>query len=77
MLDLLARYKSKGTFVNSLNGGLGVHTGPILVVYSDNLMFRGSFNFPLYERLEGLQFSRGLVLCREGRQILRDLQTVL
>jgi hypothetical protein len=61
MLDLLARYKAKGTFVNSLNGGLGVHTGPILVVYSDNIMFRGSFNFPLYERLEGLQFSRGLV----------------
>jgi hypothetical protein len=59
MLDVLGRYKEKGLYLKNITGGLGLYSGPILVLYKENIMFRSSFNLPIYENLNGQQFSRG------------------
>jgi len=59
MADLSARHKERGTSIDETTGGTGVFLGPVLVLYRNNLMFRTSLSFPLYEYVFGTQFSRG------------------
>jgi len=58
--DISARYQEEGiTLNNKITGGRRIHSGPILVLYKDNIMFRTEYKFPIYEYLEGITISRG------------------
>ncbi|RDX37284.1 transporter [Kangiella sp. HD9-110m-PIT-SAG07] len=41
------------------SGGERVHTGPVLVLYKDNIMFRAEYKYPLYEKSNNVSLSRG------------------
>ena len=62
MLDLEARYQGRGLDdTGSVTGGRRLSLGPVLVLYKDNVMFRGELKFPVYQRVFGIQVSRGLL----------------
>ena len=45
--------------LTTFTGGELVQTGPILVLYKENVMFRAEFKYPLYEDVDGISNSRG------------------
>ena len=58
--DLSARKKQQGhTLNNQINGSSLIQTGPVLVLYKDNIMFRGEYKLPIYESFKNTGFSRG------------------
>ncbi|MFT6076903.1 MAG: hypothetical protein ACJA02_000040 [Myxococcota bacterium] len=58
--DVSARNIEKGVGLNNqITGGRRVHTGPILVLYKENIMFRAEYKFPIYEYVQSLSLSRG------------------
>lgn len=59
MLDVSVRYDGRGHDTTGVSGGERISAGPILVWYRGNLMLRGEVHFPLHERVNGTQFSRG------------------
>lgn len=61
MWDVTARHNEKpdaGTLTTA-SGGKRVHTGPALVLYKDNIMFRTEYKVPVYEKTDGISNSRG------------------
>jgi len=59
MWDVSTRYKDRGIDGGGDTGGTRISTGPILVLYRDNVMFRAEYSFPAYENVHGSQVSRG------------------
>ena len=61
MWDIIARHNGRPNEANltTFTGGQLVQTGPILVLYKNNLMFRGEIKFPVYEDVDGISNSRG------------------
>ncbi len=60
MWDITARKQEQGYGLNgTINGGSRIHTGPVLVLYKDNVMFRAEYKIPLYEYFENQGLSRG------------------
>ena len=45
--------------LTTFTGGEIIQTGPILVLYKENVMFRGEFKYPIYEDVDGISNSRG------------------
>ena len=61
MWDVTARYNDDPSSGNltTASGGARVHTGPLLVLYKDNIMLRTEYKHPLYEKTSGISNSRG------------------
>lgn len=61
MWDLIARHNGSPNEANltTFTGGQLVQTGPILVLYKDNVMFRAELKYPVYENVDGISNSRG------------------
>ena len=61
MWDVTARYSGSPSSANltTANGGKRIQTGPVLVLYKDNIMFRGEYKYPLYENTNSISNSRG------------------
>jgi len=61
MWDITARYHEEPTAgtLTTASGGKRVHTGPIVVLYKDNIMFRTEYKYPLYENISGISNARG------------------
>jgi len=59
MLDISARHEQRGRDTVGTTGGDRVSTGPVLVWYRGGVMVRAEYKTPLYERVEGVQVSRG------------------
>ena len=61
MWDLIAMHNGKPNEANLtiFTGGQLVQTGPILVLYKNNVMFRAELKYPLYENVDGISNSRG------------------
>ena len=45
--------------LTTFTGGELVRTGPILVLYRENVMFRAELQYPIYEDVDGISNSRG------------------
>lgn len=45
--------------LTTASGGDRIHTGPVFVMYKDNVMIRAEYSFPVYENVEGITNSRG------------------
>ena len=60
MLDFEARYESRGQDTAGTTGGRRLGLGPVLVGYWDNWMARAELKLPVWERVFGTQFSRGV-----------------
>lgn len=61
LLDLELRHEARGRDTGGTTGGSRVTLGPILIGYWNNIMLRGEAKFPVYERVFGTQFSRGIL----------------
>ena len=61
MLDLEVRHDQRGVDQAGTTGGTRVTLGPVLVGYWNNIMLRGEVKVPVYERVFGIQFSRGIL----------------
>lgn len=61
MWDVSARYNEDPSAENltSASGGTRISTGPVAVLYKDNIMFRAEYKFPAYEKTSGVSNSRG------------------
>lgn len=59
MWDVSARLQERGVGSSGITGGTRVSTGPILVLYRRNLMFRAEYKVPAYEYAHGVQVSFG------------------
>lgn len=61
MWNLMAKNSGEPSEANltTFSGGKLLQTGPILVLYKDNIMFRAEFKYPLYENVDGISNSRG------------------
>ena len=63
MLDIRARYNGKPNVesreLTNSTGGKSLYSGPILVVYQENIMFRIEYTFPVYEKVDGIANSQG------------------
>ncbi len=61
MWDMTARYsdESSAETLTTASGGTRVQTGPLFVLYKDNIMFRAEYKYPLYEKASGISNSRG------------------
>lgn len=59
MLDLSARHEERGWDIHGVTGGDRLPTGPVLVWYRGGVMVRAEYKTPLYEKMEGVQVSRG------------------
>jgi len=59
MLDVSARHKDRGVDTAGTTGGTRISTGPVLVLYRHNVMFRTEFKVPVYENVNGTQVSYG------------------
>ena len=59
--DITARYNGKPSAENltTANYGRRLHTGPIVIFYKENIMFRAEYKFPAYENVKGMTNSRG------------------
>ena len=59
--DVTARYHQNPNSANltSASGGSRIQTGPILVLYKNNLMFRSEYKYPLYEKTRNISNSYG------------------
>ena len=47
--------------LTSASGGTHVHTGPVLMLYRETMMFRVEYKWGVYEKLEGINISKGNV----------------
>ena len=56
MWDVSARHKAEST---TAFGGSRIHTGPVMVLYRDNIMFRTEYKMPVYENMNSNSVSRG------------------
>lgn len=45
--------------LTTASGGERIHTGPIIVVYKNNIMFRAEYKFPVYQKTYGVSNARG------------------
>ena len=61
MWDVSARHNEEPNSANltTTSGGKRISTGPIVVLYKDNIMFRAEYKFPAYEKTSGISNSRG------------------
>jgi len=61
MWDINARYNEDPSSANltTASGGKRIMTGPVLVLYKDNIMFRAEYKLPVYEDVSGVSNSRG------------------
>jgi hypothetical protein len=60
MLDVTVRNQESGySLGGNVNGGSRIYTGPVLVLYRDNVMFRAEYKVPVYEYFKNTGFSRG------------------
>jgi len=59
MLDMTARYETKGKDRGGATGGTRLSLGPVLVLYRRNIMFRAEYKIPVYERRSGSGVARG------------------
>jgi len=61
MWDISARDNERPNqnTLTTFTGGQRVHTGPVLVLYRENVMFRAEFKVPVYESVDGIANSRG------------------
>lgn len=61
ILDVSARYHDdpSSETLTTASGGSRVHTGPVLVLYRDNIMFRTEYKMPIYENTSNVSNSRG------------------
>ncbi len=59
MWDVSVRYEERGVGSGGTTGGTRISTGPIVVWYRGNMMFRAEFKYPAYERVEETQVSFG------------------
>jgi hypothetical protein len=58
--DITLRQQTQGASLNgNINGGKRIHSGPILILYRNNIMFRAEYKLPIYENFEGTSLSRG------------------
>lgn len=61
MWDFILRNNGAPNAANltTFTGGKLVQTGPILVLYKNNIMFRAEYKHPVYENVDGVSNSRG------------------
>lgn len=59
MFDLSARHQSRGQDTAGITGGDRLSFGPVFVWYRGGMMLRAEYKTPLYEKLKGVQLSRG------------------
>ena len=61
MWDVTARYNGEpgARTLTTASGGQRIQTGPILVLYKDNIMFRSEYKYPVYENSSNVSNSRG------------------
>lgn len=61
MWDVTARYNDdpNAATLTTASGGQRVQTGPLVMLYKDNIMFRAEYKYPLYEKTSGISNSRG------------------
>lgn len=59
MLDISARHEERGRDTHGVTGGDRLSAGPVFVWYRGGVMFRAEYKTPLYEKVEGVQVSRG------------------
>ncbi len=61
MWDFILRNNGAPSAANltTFTGGKLVQTGPILVLYKNNIMFRAEYKHPVYENVDGVSNSRG------------------
>lgn len=61
MWDVTARYNNDPNIatLTTATGGSRIQTGPIVVLYKDNIMFRSEYKYPLYETTSNISNSRG------------------
>ena len=61
MWDVSARHNEDPNVANltTASGGSRISTGPVLVLYKDNIMFRAEYKVPAYEKTSGISNSRG------------------
>ena len=61
MWDITARHSAApNDFTRTTaSGGKRLHTGPVLVAYRGNTMFRAEYRFAVYEKVDGFSLSRG------------------
>lgn len=59
MLDISARHEQRGRDSLGVTGGDRLSAGPVLVWYRGGVMLRAEYKTPLYEKVEGVQLSRG------------------
>lgn len=61
MWDITARHNENpsSTTLTTASGGRRLQTGPVLVLYKDNIMFRAEYKHLVYEKTNGISNSRG------------------
>lgn len=59
MLDISARHEERGHDTHGVTGSDRLSAGPVFVWYRGGVMFRAEYKTPLYEKVEGVQVSRG------------------
>lgn len=61
MWDVTARHNDdpSSATLTTASGGQRVQTGPVMVLYKDNIMFRSEYKYPLYENTSAISNSRG------------------
>ena len=59
MWDITARHNEAGISLTMFSAGDRIQTGPILVLYKRNMMFRAEYKHPVYENTSGTALSRG------------------
>ncbi len=61
MWDVTARHNedSSAETLTTASGGKRVQTGPLVVLYKDNIMFRAEYKYPIYEKTSSVSNSRG------------------
>lgn len=61
MWDISARHNEdpNAATLTAASSGTRIQTGPIVVLYRGNIMFRAEYKIPVYEKAKGLSVSRG------------------
>ncbi|PCJ99180.1 MAG: hypothetical protein COA45_07005 [Zetaproteobacteria bacterium] len=61
MWDVSARYHDdpNAATLTTATGGTRIQTGPLIVLYRNNVMFRAEYKIPAYEKTRGISNSRG------------------
>lgn len=61
MLDISARNEERGRDQAGVTGGATITIGPVVVLYRQNLMWRGEVHIPVYEDVEEIQLEKGIL----------------